>query len=190
METKANRRGERPATLRRWRRMAATGLTAAWMALSVVPTLAACSTDGDGSWLPTPPAEQEPDTTAGATTEKNDTMDNRLTLTVGDDVFTVTLADNAAAAAFRRLLPLRLEMEELNGNEKYAYLDAPLPTAAVRPGTIEAGDVMLFGASCVVVFYETFRTSYAYTPLGRVDRPEALAAALGRGGATVTFALP
>lgn len=46
---------------------------------------------------------------------------------------------------------------------------------------------MLFGSSCVVLFYEDFSTSYAYTPLGAVSDPAGLAEALGAGGVTVTF---
>lgn len=86
----------------------------------------------------------------------------------------IELEDSKTAAAFRALLPLSVELADLNGNEKYVYLDEGLPTAASNPGTIEKGDVMLFGNSCLVVFYETFATSYRYTRIGRVADPDAL----------------
>lgn len=85
------------------------------------------------------------------------------------------------------MLPMTLDMEELNGNEKYFYLDSSLPTSSTRPGTIHAGDVMLYGDSCLVVFYETFRTSYSYTPIGHVTDISGLAEALGSGDVTVSF---
>ena len=89
-----------------------------------------------------------------------------ITVTVQGEAFQATLADTEAARALAERLPLTLEMSELNGNEKYAYLDASLPTEPTRPGTIHAGDIMLFGDDCLVLFYETFSSSYRYTRLG------------------------
>ena len=76
---------------------------------------------------------------------------------------------------------------ELHGNEKYYYLSKGLPTASSNPGTIRTGDLMLYGSTCVVLFYETFSTSYTYTRLGRITNPSGLASALGSGGVNVTF---
>lgn len=78
-------------------------------------------------------------------------------------------------------------MEELNGNEKYCCLDEPLPSNAEVVGHIEAGDVMLYGDSCIVVFYESHDTSYSYTRIGAVENPEDLAAAVGSGPVDVRF---
>lgn len=110
-----------------------------------------------------------------------------LKMKTGSAEFTVTLADNATAEAFAALLPLRLNMSELNGNEKYVYLDQSLPAQASSPGTIQTGDLMLYGSSCIVLFYESFSTSYRYTRIGRVDNPAGLAAAVGSGSVTVSF---
>jgi len=99
------------------------------------------------------------------------------------------LADNATAEAFKSLLPLTLNMTELNGNEKYNYLSTNLPSNASNPGTIHAGDIMLYGSNCVVLFYETFATSYRYTRIGAIDDPAGLSAALGGGNVTVKFEL-
>lgn len=110
-----------------------------------------------------------------------------LNMTIGNSTFTVTLADNATAQAFAALLPLHLNMSELNGNEKYVYLDQSLPAQASSPGTIQTGDLMLYGSSCIVLFYESFSTSYRYTRIGRVDNPAGLAAAVGSGSVTVSF---
>lgn len=108
---------------------------------------------------------------------------------VGDKVFPATLADNETAQAFKDLLPLTLNMTELNGNEKYNYLSTSLPANATNPGTIHAGDIMLYGRSCVVLFYETFNTSYTYTRIGALDDPTGLAEALGTDDVVVKFEL-
>ena len=116
-------------------------------------------------------------------------MSNNLKITVGSASFNATLENNAAATAFKALLPMTINMSELNGNEKYFYLSGNLPTASSNPGTIRTGDLMLYSGSCLVLFYETFSTSYSYTRLGRVNNPSELASALGSGSVTVTFEL-
>ncbi len=45
---------------------------------------------------------------------------------------------------------------DLNGNEKHDRLPRSLPSNAAGPGTIRAGDVLLYGNDTLVVFYETF----------------------------------
>ena len=108
-------------------------------------------------------------------------------MTVGEGRFSMTLANNAAARAFAAMLPLTLDMPDLNANEKHVKLPKALPTSAIRPGTIRNGDVMLYGADTLVVFYLTFDSPYSYTPLGRVDDPEGLPEALGPDSARIVF---
>lgn len=108
-------------------------------------------------------------------------------MTVGERRFAITLTDNAAARAFAELLPLTLDMPDLNGNEKHVSLPKALPTNASRPGTIRNGDLMLYGSDTLVVFYLTFDSSYSYTRLGRVDDPAGLAQALGPRSVRVVF---
>ena len=111
----------------------------------------------------------------------------QINVTVGTKTFTATLADSETGRAFAKLLPLTLSMTELNGNEKYHYLDSPLPMDSYQPGTIQAGDLMLYGNNCVVLFYETFSSSYSYTRIGSIDNSAGLAAALGSGNVSVRF---
>ena len=80
-------------------------------------------------------------------------------------------------------------MTELNGNEKYARLSENLPTKASNPGTIQTGDLMIYGSKTLVLFYKTFPTSYEYTRLGRVKDATGLAEAVGSAAVTVTFAM-
>lgn len=116
-----------------------------------------------------------------------DTEALSLWMVVGERRFTITLADSESTRAFAALLPRTLDMSEHNGNEKYARLPQALPVHAGRPGTIRKGDLMLYGADTLVVFYSTFSSPYRYTRLGRVDDPAGLAQALGRQGVQVVF---
>ena len=66
-------------------------------------------------------------------------------------------------------------------------MDMELPTDTDQPGQISAGDLMLYGNNCLVLFYESFSSEYSYTRLGRVDDPAGLAEALGTGSVEVVF---
>lgn len=118
---------------------------------------------------------------------ENDSTATQLKITVGSKSFIVTLADNETAEAFVKLLPLTLNMSELNGNEKLFRFDSDLPTNASIPASIKEGDLMLYGSRTLVLFYKSFPTSYSYTPLGFISASEGLEAALGRRNALVKF---
>jgi hypothetical protein len=106
----------------------------------------------------------------------------------GKHRFPVLLEDNPTAHAFAQMLPLTLDMPDLNDNEKHVRLPRSLPTDAARPGTIRIGDVMLYGRDTLVVFYKTFPSNYSYTRIGRVTNTEGLVGALGSGSARIEFA--
>jgi hypothetical protein len=86
-------------------------------------------------------------------------------------------------------MPVTVKMNELNANEKYVDLADDLPRQASNPGSIHTGDLMLYGANTLVLFYKTFSTSYSYTRIGKVDDVTGLAAALGSESVTVRFEL-
>ncbi len=119
--------------------------------------------------------------------KKIDTM--KLKITVNNITFTATLQDNETAKSFKELLPLILDMTELNNNEKYGTLPNNLPIHPNNPGTIRNGDLMLYGSNTLVLFYKTFSTSYLYTKIGKIDNPNGLKNALGSSNASVKFEL-
>ena len=114
-------------------------------------------------------------------------MQSSLTIQINGKNFSAALEDNLSARAFAERLPLEVNMIELNGNEKYFYLDADLPSDSVSVERIHAGDLMLFGSNCVVLFYKDFATSYTYTRLGKLNDPADLEKFLGAGTVRVTF---
>lgn len=97
--------------------------------------------------------------------------------------YVINLEDNETAKSFANLLPQELNMSELNGNEKYIYLDTTLPTNSSNPKRINAGDVMLYGDNCLVIFYKSFDTLYSYTKIGHIDNLQNL----GNGSISVKF---
>lgn len=88
---------------------------------------------------------------------------------INDIELNVILENNSTVNALLNILPLEIYMKELNSNEKYYYLDTSLPTNSKSIETIHAGDIMLYGDNCLVIFYETFNTSYSYTKIGHID---------------------
>lgn len=108
-------------------------------------------------------------------------------LAIGGRTFRAAFDDGDAARALISRMPFDATMSELNGNEKYVYLDAPLPADARRQSSIRAGDIMLFGSECLVLFYRDFPTSYSYTPIGRVVDATGLADAVGPGPVDVAW---
>jgi hypothetical protein len=112
----------------------------------------------------------------------------QISLSVNGKKFAATLENNATTKVFTEMLPLILNMKELNANEKFAELPKSLPTNQYNPGTIEVGDILLYGSSTIVVFYKKFDTPYSYTKIGKIDQVDGLEAALGKGNAKVSFA--
>ena len=88
---------------------------------------------------------------------------------INNNIYNVNIESNETAQKFISKLPLTLNMNELNGNEKYYYLDESLPNNPIKPTIINKGDIMLFGSNCLVIFYKTFNTSYSYTKIGHIE---------------------
>lgn len=152
------------------------------------PTLSGCARANDASQQTQPRPSGQQSKTSAKTKTPAKTM--KIRLKIENTTFTATLDDNATARAFQALLPLTTQMVELHGNEKYALLSVDLPTNASNPRTIQTGDLMLYGGNTLVIFYQTFPTSYNYTRLGRISDTAGLAAALGSGNVKVTYELP
>ena len=88
---------------------------------------------------------------------------------INEKEYIIDLEDNETAKSFINFLPQELKMNELNDNEKYIYLDISFPTNSYNPKRINAGDIMLYGDNCLVIFYKSFDTSYSYTKIGHIN---------------------
>lgn len=123
--------------------------------------------------------------------EPNDTdaITRELKITIGSSTFKATLLDNPTVTEFKDRLPLTVTMSELNGNEKLYRFSTDLPVNPSNPGTINTGDLMIYGSNTLVLFYQSFSTSYSYTKLGRIENSSGLAEVVGPGNVTVTFEL-
>ena len=102
--------------------------------------------------------------------------------------FTAEIEDGETGRAFCALLPMTLTMSDLNGNEKYHYLSEAFPTNSQYYAKVEPGDLMIYGNSCVVLFYDN-AGGYSYTRLGRLTSTNGLVDAVGSGNVSVTFSV-
>ena len=94
---------------------------------------------------------------------------SNINVAINNKKYTLQLEDNQTVTEFLELLPQEYTMNELNGNEKYVYINESLTTNSYNPKHVEKGDVMLFGDNCLVIFYKSFDTPYSYTKIGHID---------------------
>ncbi len=113
--------------------------------------------------------------------------ENKMQIKVNGKIFDISLENNSTSKEFQKRLPLQLNMKDLNSNEKFIYLDKDLPSDPTDVYRINSGDIMLYGANCIVIFYKSFNTTYQYTKIGKIINPEGLENALGKGNTIVGF---
>ncbi len=116
-------------------------------------------------------------------TSNKEEVFNTMKAIINGKEYEIILENNETVKAFINMLPKELVMKELNGNEKYVRLDSSLPIDSYYPGHINSGDVMLYENNCLVIFYESFDTTYSYTKIGHIDNlPD-----VGKNSLTVRF---
>lgn len=112
-----------------------------------------------------------------------------LQIMINEKTFSAKLYNNETTKKLVEQLPMTIQMGEMNGNEKYYFMPNSLPTNSGRPEQIKAGDIMLYGSDCLVLFYESFSTSYNYTTLGYIEDAENFSKTVGSGSVTLTLDL-
>lgn len=133
-----------------------------------------------------PQVQNEPVESSGLESEKMNIL-----MKIGDEVVTVAWEDNEAARALTELLgeqTLSIQMSMYGGFEQVGSLGTSLPREDEQT-TTQAGDIVLYSGSQIVVFYGS--NSWAYTRLGRITdkSAEELEELLGSGDVTITLGL-
>lgn len=133
-----------------------------------------------------PQVQNEPVESSGLESEEMNIL-----MKIGDEAVTVAWEDNEAARALTELLgeqTLSIQMSMYGGFEQVGSLGTSLPREDVQT-TTQAGDIVLYSGSQIVVFYGS--NSWAYTKLGRITdkSAEELAELLSGGDVTVTLGL-
>lgn len=114
---------------------------------------------------------------------------NTFYVSVGEKVFSATFADNSGAQDLKELLAdgdITIRMSDYGGFEKVGSLGQSLPTENSQT-TTQAGDIVLYQGSQIVIFYGS--NSWSYTRLGKIDDLAGWQEALGNGDVAVTLSM-
>ena len=98
-----------------------------------------------------------------------ETMTQKLYLTIGDQTLSATLVKNKATEALVAALtenPITYEADDYGGFEKVGALGRSLHTSNQQI-TTQASDFILYNGNQIVLFYGS--NSWSYTRLGRID---------------------
>lgn len=117
---------------------------------------------------------------------KEQTM-KQFYITINNQDFPIHFYENETVEKLVQQFPMIIKMTDLHGNEKYYNLPDIYPTNHETVGNVQAGDLMLFGDSCLVLFYESFQTSYQYTKLGYIEDSNGFKEIVGNGYIEVKF---
>lgn len=104
-----------------------------------------------------------------AQTSNNETMTQKMYITIGGKTASVTLADNSATQALVEKLqqaPVTVTLNSSGGFEIWGPLGFSLPTSNERINA-QPGDVILYSGDNICIFYGT--NSWTYTRLGKID---------------------
>ena len=118
---------------------------------------------------------------------KTKNINTTIKIIIGSKTFKAILYNNATAKKFKSMLPLTLDMKDLNSNEKYFHFSQNLPINSSNPKTIQSGDLMIWNSNSLVLFYKTFSTNYSYTKLGYIEDTKGLEKAVGFNNINITF---
>ena len=121
--------------------------------------------------------------------EAEDMTAMKMSVTIGEQSFTVTLENNSATHELVKMMekePISIDMDDYCGFEKVGSLGKSLPTDN-RKMTTQAGDIVLYSGNQIVMFYGS--NSWDYTKIGRIDDLSGWEDALGTDNVTAVFSI-
>ena len=126
-----------------------------------------------------------------AQTPNNETMTQKMYITIGGKTASVTLADNSATQALVEKIqeaPVTVTLSSSGGFEIWGALGFSLPTSNEQIKA-QPGDVILYGGSNICLFYGS--NSWSYTRLGKIDglTENELKSFLKAGGSNISVTL-
>lgn len=149
-------------------------------------------TDGELSSTVEPVGFSEQDGSAeNETAGEREQEEMRMEMKIDGELVAVEWEDNESVAAIKALLrqePVSMQMSMYGGFEQVGSFGTELPRADEQT-TTQAGDIVLYSGSQMVVFYGS--NSWAYTRLGRITdkSTEEMEEMLGDGDVTITLTL-
>jgi hypothetical protein len=66
-------------------------------------------------------------------------------------------------------LPLTLQMNDVDGNQKYGCMYYKVANESTKTNKVKKGDILLSGESCVIIAYADFKSINKYVVLGHID---------------------
>lgn len=182
------------------------------LALTLAVNLAACSagkeqaddpptadnnnpviTESENTEPTVPPITENIEPTVPPETENTENTEDKtemkMTVKIGNAVFTATLEDNAATRELMEMMkqsPITINMSDYSGFEKVGPLGRSLTTENHQT-TTSAGDIVLYNGNQIVMFYGS--NSWSYTRIGKIDDLTGWEEALGSGSITAEFSI-
>lgn len=111
--------------------------------------------------------EDEMITTIPSEEKKQETID--VVLTIDGQAFPIKLYVNKTTTSLLSSMPLSLTFDHLNNNEYFAYLPKRIHSNQTIIKEIQAGDILLYGDDCLVIFYKNYQSNYSYTRIGHIS---------------------
>jgi len=151
-----------------------TKLLSVLLVLIVIFSLTACgSSPGKPNPANTsqPSAESKAYAVANSSSAPDNTTGIKIKVTVGGQVLTATLIDNATTRSLIAKFPLTVRMEDLYSREMCYRFPDPLPASEAQRGGYEVGDLSYWtpGHSLVIFYKQNGEVISNLQKIGRFD---------------------
>lgn len=128
---------------------------------------------------------------AGPTVKEESEDSKEMKFKIGDTEVEVQWEDNESVSALKDMVesePLVIQLSMYGGNEQVGSIGSTLPSSDTN-NTTEAGDIVLYNSSNIVIFYGS--NTWDYTRLGKITdkSEEEMTELLSNGDVTITISM-